>query len=144
MAPVVKRNLALALLAFAALWPLAHRALVARAGADPWKLAGFAMYATPSLPLLVAAFVPEDGRLALVDEATLPADARAQLDRFRAERLALGRLREPDDVARAVLAARPAARGVTIVVQRTDLDPRSARTVARRELFAYDREGLAE
>jgi hypothetical protein len=43
-----------------------------------------------------------------------------------------------------VLAARPAARGVTIVVQRTDLDPRSARTVARRELFAYDREGLAE
>jgi hypothetical protein len=140
----VKRRIALALLAFAALWPLAHRALVAAFGTDPWKLGGFAMYAQPSLPVLVALFVPADGHLALVDEATLPADVRDRLDRFRRERVALGRLREPADVARALLDARPDAVGVTIVVQRTDLDPRSARTVAHRDLFVYDRGAFAE
>jgi len=45
---VVKRRLALALLAFVAAWPLVHRALVARFELDPWKHAGFAMYAAPS------------------------------------------------------------------------------------------------
>jgi hypothetical protein len=141
---VVKRNAVLALLACAGLWPLGHRVLVARAGVDPWKLAGFAMYATPSLPVLVAIFVPRDGRLVLVDEATLPAAARERLDRFRAERLALGRLREPEDVARALLAARPDAGGVMIVVQRTDLDPRTARTTSSEEIFSYDRSMLVD
>jgi len=136
---MVKRRIALALLAFAALWPLAHRALVAAVGADPWKLAGFAMYARPTLPVLVALFVPADGQLELVDEEALPAEVRERLDRFRRERVALGRLREPDDVARALLDAHPGAAGVTIVVQRTDLDPRSARTVAHRDWFTYDR-----
>jgi hypothetical protein len=134
----------LLLLAWVALWPLAHRALVARAGVDPWKLAGFAMYARPSLPLLVAVFVPQDGRLVLVDEAALPAATRDRLDRFRVERLALGRLREPEDVARAVLDARADARGVMIVVQRTDLDPRSARTRSQEQIFSYDRSMLDE
>jgi len=141
---VVKRNAVLALLAFAALWPLAQRGLVARFGVDPWKLAGFALYATPSLPLLVALFVPEQGRLVLVDEASLPEPVRARLERFRVERRALGRLREPEDVARALLDARPDASGVMIAVQRTDLDPRSARTASGKEIFSYDRSMLAD
>jgi len=141
---VVKRNAVLALLAFVVLWPLAQRALVARFGVDPWKLSGFAMDATPTLPLLVALFVPEEGRLVLESEASLPEPVRARLERFRVERAALGRLREPEDVARALLDARPDATGVMIVVQRTDLDPRSARTVAGKEIFSYDRSMLAE
>lgn len=136
---MVKRNAVLALLILVALWPAAHRALVARYGVDPWKLAGFAMYSTPSLPVLVALFVPEQGRLVLVEEAALPAPVRARLDRFRAERVALGRLREPEDVARLFLAARPDATGVMIAVQRTDLDRRSARTVSGKEIYSYDR-----
>jgi len=141
---VVKRNVAVSLLLFALLWPFAQRTLVARFGMDPWKLAGFAMYAAPSLPVLVAVFVPLDGRLVLVDEATLPDPVRARLDRFRVERLALGRLREPEDVARALLAARPDASGIMIVVQRTDLDRRSARMVSADEVFSYDRSMLSD
>jgi len=141
---VVKRRAAAALLVFAALWPFAQRVLVARYGIDPWKLAGFAMYATPSLPVLVALFVPEDGRLALVDETALDPALRAQLDRFRAERLALGRLREPEDLARALLAARPAETGVVISVQRTDLDRHTARIRSQNELFSYDRSMLPD
>jgi hypothetical protein len=136
---VVKRNVVLALLAFVALWPLAQRALVARYGIDPWKLAGFAMYATPSLPVLVALFVPKDGTLVLAQEGELPDPVRARLDRFRVERVALGRLRDPEDLARFFLDARPDASGVMIVVQRTDLDPHSARTISDKEIFSYDR-----
>ena len=135
----MKRNAVAALLAWVALWPLAQRALVARFEIDPWKLGGFAMYATPTLPLLVAVFAPEAGRLALLDETTLPAEARARLDRFRVERVALGRLREPRDAARAILAARPDLHGVVLVVQRTTLDPRTARTRSTSERFVYDR-----
>jgi hypothetical protein len=127
-----------------ALWPLAQRALVARYEIDPWKLGGFAMHATPSLPVLVAIFAPESGRLVLLDESSLPASVRARLDRFRVERVALGRLREPRDVARAILAARPGLAGLVVVVQRTTLDPRTARTTASSERFVYDREGLEE
>jgi hypothetical protein len=136
---VVKRNAVAALLAWVALWPLAQRALVARFEVDPWKLGGFAMYATPTLPVLVAVFAPEAGRLALLDEASLPAGARSDLDRFRVERVALGRLREPRAAARAILAARPDLHGVVLVVQRTALDPRTARTRTSSERFVYDR-----
>jgi hypothetical protein len=141
---VVKRNAVAALLAWVALWPLAQRALVARFEIDPWKLGGFAMYAAPTLPVLVGIFAPEAGRLALLDEATLPAEARARLDRFRVERVALGRLREPRDAARAILAARPELHGVVLVVQRTTLDPRTARTRTSSERFVYDRALLEE
>jgi hypothetical protein len=136
---VVKRRLALGLLGFVALWPLAHRALVARFEIDPWKLSGFAMYATPSLPVLAAVLVPREGKLELLDEAALPVAAREALARFRVERLALGRLRAPDGVARALLAARPDLAGCAVLVQRTTLDPRTARMRRSAESFAYDR-----
>jgi hypothetical protein len=141
---VVKRNLVVALLAFAALWPLVQRGLVARFAIDPWKLGGFAMYTTPSLPILMALLVPEAGRLVPLDEATLPPETRLALERFRRERLALGRLRSPDDAARAVLAARPDLPAVVVWVQRTTLDPRSARTRASTERHSYDRSMLFE
>lgn len=136
---MVKRDAVAALLAFVALWPFAQRALVARFEIDPWKLGGFAMYATPTLPVLVAVLTAQAGRLAPVDEASLPRDARARLDRFRVERVALGRFREPRDAARAILAARPELHGVVVVVQRTTLDPSTARTTASSERFVYDR-----
>jgi hypothetical protein len=117
---------------------------VARFQIDLWKLGGFAMYATPTLPVLVAVFAPQAGRLVLLDESSLPAEVRARLDRFCVERAALGRLREPRDAARAILAARPDLHGVVLVVQRTTLDPRTARTRAERQRFVYDRELLDE
>jgi hypothetical protein len=139
---MVKRNAVALLLAWVAVWPLVQRGLVARFAIDPWKLGGFAMYATPSLPLLVALQVPRDGQLVLLDESTLPPPTRAALRRFRVERLALGRLRSPDDAARAVLEARPDLPAVVVLVQHTTLDPRSARTRAETERHSYDRSML--
>ena len=140
----MKRNAVAALLAFVAFWPLAHRWAAARFGIDPWKLSGFAMYATPTLPVLVAVAVPAGGGTTMLDEASLPASVRADLDRFRIERVALGTLREPDDVAAAVLRARPDLQAVAVVVQHTTLDPQSARMVSSDQTYAYDRGLLGE
>jgi hypothetical protein len=60
------------------------------------------------------------------------------------ERVALGRLREPRDAARTILAARPELHGVVVVVQRTTLDRRTARTTASSERFVYDRSLLED
>jgi hypothetical protein len=141
---MVKRNAVALLLAWVAVWPLVQRGLVARFAIDPWKLGGFAMYATPSLPLLVALQVPRDGQLVLLDEATLPPPTRAALRRFRVERLALGRMRASDAAARVVLDARPDVPAVVVLLQRTTLDPVTARTRVSTERHSYDRSMLAE
>ena len=136
----MKRRLALTLLAALALWPLAHRVLVARYDLNPWKLAGFAMYATPTPPVLVVVLQDADGRPAPLDERALPAPARRALDRFRAERHALGRLRRPDDLAQALFRARPDLDALWVLVQRMQLDPATARMTSVRERFAYERD----
>lgn len=136
----MKRRLVLTLLATLALWPLVHRVLVARYDLNPWKLAGFAMYTTPTPPVLVVVLHDAGGRLAALDERALPVPARRALDRFRAERHALGRLRRPDDLARALFRARPDLDVLVVLVQRIQLDPATARMTSVRERFAYERE----
>lgn len=143
MSPAARRALVVAVLAWVALWPLAHRALFARWAWSPWKLSSFGMYAAPHPPILVALLAPRGGRLVPIDEATLPTAARIELDRFRVERHVLGRLREPDAVARAVLAARPDLPSLLIVVQRTWLDPATAQIDSASEPFGYDRSAVA-
>jgi hypothetical protein len=140
----VKRAAVASVIGFVALWPLVQHGLVARYAIDPWKLSGFAMYTTPSLPILLVLLVPRDGRLVPLDEATLPPSTREALDRFRVERAALGRLRAPEDVARAVLDTSPDLQAVVVLVQRTTLDRRTARTVASTERYSYDRSMLDE
>jgi hypothetical protein len=138
----VRRNALVALLAFVALWPLVHRGLVALYGIDPWKLSGFAMYSTPSLPVVaVAVTAGRDGPVP-IDESSLPAWVRSGLERFRVERLALGTLREPDREARAILAARPDLSSVGILVQKSALDPRTAVIANTTERYVYDRASL--
>lgn len=124
-----------------ALWPLAHRGLVAVTGANPWKLGGFAMYAAPAPPLGIALYGLRDGQLAKVDPATLPVHVREALRRFEIERHALGELRRPDAIARDVLAALPGVSQLSIVVQRTTLRPGDARLAIDRIQYSYDREG---
>lgn len=136
----MKRRLALALLAALALWPLLHRGLVARYDLNPWKLAGFAMYTTPTPPVLVVVLHDAGGRLAPLDERGLPEATRRALDRFRSERHALGRLRRPDDLARALFRARPDLPALVVLVQRMRLDPATARMTSTRERFVYTRD----
>jgi hypothetical protein len=139
----VKRNALLALLLFVALWPIGQRWLVARYGIDPWKLGAFAMYATPNLPVLVVAVGSGPRGIAVVDEATLPPWVRQRLDRFRVERLALGRLRDPADVGRLLLQARPDLTSVAILVQRSTLDPATARIAVATPRYVYARPSAA-
>ena len=140
----MRRTAVVAVLAWVALWPLAHRALVARYELSPWKLSSFAMYASPHPPILVGLLVPSEGRLVPLDETALPTLARIQLDRFRVERHVLGRLRQPDDLARTVLAARPELPTLLIVVQRTWIDPATAHVDSASEQYGYDRTLLLE
>ncbi len=126
------------LLLLLALWPPIHRGLVARYAIDPWKLGGFAMYATYATTL-TALFEPVPGGLALLTEERLPDEARRALLDFRARRSALGEWASPDELAAAVFAARPDLRGFVVVVQRLWLDPETARIASRKWTLPMER-----
>jgi len=125
-----------ALVLLVALWPLAQRALVLRTGSDPWRLGGFAMYATYQ-STQVAFFRVEPGGLRLVDESTLGGAARAEILRFRRMRSALGRMASPDAAVRALVAARPELEHVVVVVQRLWLDPATGRVASEKQVLPY-------
>lgn len=137
-----QRRVTLALVAFVALWPLAHRALVARTGMNPWKLAGWAMYTTPVVPTIVVLFHEEGGKLALLDERSLPGDAREALQRFRDARTAWGSLVRPEPLARAVFEAQPALQHLVIATQKLTLDSDTARMTSVRENLVFAREDV--
>ncbi|MEM7413830.1 MAG: hypothetical protein AAF430_26620 [Myxococcota bacterium] len=130
----------LGVLGWACAWPLAHFALVEHFDANPWKLGGFAMYTTPTPPVLVVPFIRVGNDLEPLDERELPATAHAALQRFRVLRHALGRLHAPDALADAIFAARPDAMHLVVAVQRMKLDPRTARMTSVRENYRYQRE----
>ena len=134
-----KRAVAVAILLWVCLWPLAHRILVATWDVNPWKLGAFAMYTTPTPPVQVVLFRKGSDGLVPIDERTLTPAARAVLDRFRVERHALGRLRRPDDVGRATLRSSPDLEWLVVAVQRMLLDLRSARMTSRRDEYVYER-----
>ena len=67
----MKRRLVIAFLIGFALWPAVHRGLVAAYDVNPWKLAGWAMYARPHFPSRVALYLVEgetERRLTELDE----------------------------------------------------------------------------
>jgi len=135
---------ATAVVALVGLWPFGHRLLVAFATINPWKLGGFAMYAAPAPPLVIALYTLRDGQLARIDPAALPVQLRGTLQRFEIARHALGELRRPDALAREILAATPAMSQLSIVVQRTVLRPDDARLGVERMQYSYDRSGPRE
>ena len=125
-----------AIVALVALWPLAHRGLVAAYEIDPWKLGGFAMYTTYQTSLVVFFRAGPDG-LRPIDETALPAPVRAELERFRARRSALGTWVAPDAAARALHAVRPELASLVVVVQRLWLDRETARIASEKHGYAY-------
>jgi len=135
----VKRTVVIAVLAFAAIWPLAHRAMVTRYDLNPWKFAAWAMYTTPTPPVIVALFTKQGGGFVVVDEAGFSPHVRALLTEFRRERHALGKLRKPDRLARAALRARPDLSSIVVVVQKMTLDRSTALMTSSREIYDYDR-----
>lgn len=120
-----------------ALWPLAHRGLVLRERVNPWKLGGFAMYASYETQLSALFRVTGEG-FRLVDEAGLPPAGRAAFARFRARRAALGRLASPDAAVAAIHAERPDLEHLVVVVQRLWLDRASAHVASEKDTYLYE------
>lgn len=91
----MKRRLVIACAAFVLVWPLVQIVLVHVAHTNPWRLMGFAMYATDheikvTLKKHVAGGPPVD-----VEPHELPPEARRAYDAFVARRAVLGRLHSP-------------------------------------------------
>jgi len=128
-----KRRLVLAFLVFIAVWPLAHRLLVAAVEIDPWRLGGWAMYCTPKLRVEVALVPERAGRPIDLD---LPRPIREAANRFAERRAALGRFMDPSELAREAL-GRLDADSVVVTIQRDRLDPQTNRIVGKREYFRY-------
>jgi hypothetical protein len=135
-----KKRAILALLLIVAVWPLLHRALVAHFDVNPWKLGGFAMYASATPPLKVTVFHGVTEGVVALDERLLPPSVQEQLDRFRIERHALGRLRSADGLGQTILAALPEIDWIVISIQRMTLDPKTARMISSRTRYRYPRD----
>ena len=135
----MKPQIVAAVLLWIALWPLAHRALVARFDANPWKFAGWAMYTVPTLPVPLALFAGGDAGGVYLDERKLPPKLQETMERFRHERSALGTLRRPDDLARVAFEARSDLDELFVVVQKLSVDRQTARITASRQTYSYRR-----
>lgn len=121
-----KQRLVVAMLAVLAAWPLAHRALVVRYDLDPWRFFGWAMYCTPKLPATISLFAIEDGVRQPVEIRSLSRDGRRAIAVLRRRRSLWGTLASPDRAGQALLAARPDAEAVEVVVSKLYLNPTTA------------------
>lgn len=132
-----------ALLACVAVWPFAHRVLVATYDTGPWQLGGFAMYATWR-GIGVSVHLPEDGKLVPLpfDDAT-PA-VRAAWQRYQRQRRSLGRWASPKPLAREVLRADPTLGSVVVVEHRRFIDRGDGRIGGDSELHPFVRAELFE
>lgn len=140
MSLAAKQRLVVAGLAALAVWPLAHRALVARYELDPWRFFGWAMYCTPKLPVTVDLFTVANGIREPVALRALERPQRRLVYALRTRRAVWGRLASPAPVGAALLAARPDAQAAEVEIVRWVLDPATASIAERRAVYRYDRE----
>jgi hypothetical protein len=129
-------NVTLALLAA---WPLVQIALVRAYDVNPWKLAGWGMYAAPQLDPIVhlECLTPDEvGRYEL---GTVLPDWEREFDDFVRRRRGLGRLVRPDALGLKLLELYPAILGVEITVERPWLNRRTGMIESRSTTYRYGR-----
>jgi hypothetical protein len=125
---VTKRNGVVAALVVFALWPLAHRALVAALDLNPWRFSGWAMYATPIFPKRIYLFQvdPRAGAAAEpveVPESQWSSAMRHEARRYAVRRTNLGRLAGPPDQLGQLAVSEHGATGmIAVVVQNRRLN----------------------
>ena len=117
-------------------WPFAHRYLVHRYDVNPWELWGIAMYCTPN-DCHVAPYVQSMGAGRLTKQQSMERSLPHGVNDFRRVRSDLGRFHSPDDLARAVLEARPSLDEIEIVVTVTRLDGKTAMIQKRKRYYRY-------
>ena len=138
-----KQRLVVAALAVLAVWPLAHRALVVRYDLDPWRFFGWAMYCTPKLPTDIYLFAVENGVRVPVDPQSLTPAQRRSVYALLRRRSVWGSLASPEHVGSTILAAKPEADAVEVVVSKWYLDPATAQIATRDERYRFQRDPTA-
>ncbi|MCP3980920.1 MAG: hypothetical protein GY716_16580 [bacterium] len=121
-------------------WPAAQMVLVRGYGLNPWKLAGWGMYAAPQLEpqVSIECLTPDEvGRYEL--SSVQPA-WRREFERFVRRRSGLGRLARPDELARKLLDEYPAVDAVEITVEQPRLNPRTGMVEAESTTYAHARD----
>ena len=139
MTITAKQRLVVAALAVLAVWPLAHRALVVRYDLDPWRFFGWAMYCTPKLPTDIYLFTVENGVRVPVEPRSLTPAQRRSVYALQHRRSIWGSLASPERVGSAILAAKPDADIVEVVVSKWYLDPATAHIATREEHHRFKR-----
>ena len=136
----LKRRLACAWLALFAIWPLLHHALVRGYDVDPWKFAGWSMYARVTLPPVVKLYeFRAPAHLERLDPGRLPPRSRAAYERFARGRRVYGTLASPDELGSLYLEERPEAERLEVTVVRWTLDA-DARAHERVWHHVYERD----
>jgi len=119
-----------------AIWPAIQIGLVRTHGVNPWKLAGWGMYAAPQLipdtRLLVRG--EPDGPLRELD--WIGSDREERVTAFLRDRLALGRLAAPDRLALDLLDEDPDLHEIILVVIQPVMDPRAG--TLKDEVTSYE------
>jgi hypothetical protein len=118
-------------------WPAVHRVVVAVYETNAWKLAGFAMYATPPARNRVSIVEKRGGRETILMESALPAALLEQRQLYRLRRSVLGLLLPPDALAEAYFRARPDVGHIEVVITRDMLSASTARMERRETVYAY-------
>jgi hypothetical protein len=129
------RRLVVGLTWLVVLWPLVHLVLVEVACVNPWRLMGFAMYATEheirvTLKKHVAGGPPVD-----VAPHDLPPEARDAYEHFVAKRAVLGRLYSPASFVATWRRAEPNLGRVEVDIEVLRLKRARMTPVARDRLF---------
>lgn len=133
----MKRRVVGTFLLLFALWPGVHRGLVAAFDMNPWKLAGFAMYAQPSFPPQVELLALRGGEQERIERVT-PFE-RALLEDYADRRRSIGRLASPRSLAESLLERRADLDGVAVRVTTRYLDPETAFIEQRVERLEFRR-----
>ena len=132
-----RRIIGIGLVLFA-LWPLAQWTLVATYDVNPWKLAGWAMYARPSLPPSINLFELRDRGVRPLPPETWTASENERLRDYLARRHVIGRLADVDELARDLLAGHRELSGLVILLTTRSLDE-DAMLRAISERYGYSR-----
>lgn len=118
---------------FVVLWPLVQIVLVEVALVNPWRLMGFAMYATDHEIRVTVKKRAADGASIDIDPRSLPPEARDAYDAFVTRRAVLGRLHSPATFVNVWRRVDPTVEGAAVELDIEVLRLRHARmtTVAR-------------
>jgi hypothetical protein len=126
------------------LWPGVQHVYVRAFDANPWRLAGWAMYATAAPLVDVAVTLELRSGPVRLEGRTLDPESARHLRQFRVWRRDLGSWVEPDGLAEQLWRREPSATGVRVDVERLALDGASGRLVCSRTAFDCPRDGRCQ